>query len=208
MKAYLLDLDGTVAASEPLKARAISLACATYGVDADHRVYAEIMGQDWTSVTRHFFDAYRFDPPTDDFNARFRRFYVELIEAEIAETLGATQFVREARKKGMNVAVVSSAAGWMVQIVLAKLGLGTAFDLIVTQDDVTSHKPDPEAYLLALARLGIGAQDALVFEDSYAGLQAASAAGCRCIAVRHSFNETHDFSSAIRVIRSFSELLD
>lgn len=204
MKAYLFDLDGTLAASEPLKARALADACASYGVDADHLIYADVMGADWKTVTGHFFKTYRLDPAIDEFDARFRGFYLDLIEAEITETRGAIQFVRESRKQGIRVGVVSSAAPWMVERVLSKLDLRRAFDLVVTQEDVTSHKPDPEAYLLALSRLRASADETLVFEDSSAGLKAASAAGCRCIAVRHAFNSKHDFSTALRVIESFS----
>ena len=208
MKAYLFDLDGTLADSEVLKARALAQACASYGIEADHLIYAEVMGKDWKAVTGHFFKAYGFDPVFDEFNNRFRGFYLDIIEAEISETQGAMQFVLESRKAGIRVGVVSSAAAWMVEKVLSKLDLSSAFDLIITQEDVRSHKPDPEAYLLALSRLRTDAKDALVFEDSFAGLKAATSAGCRCIAVRHAFNTSHDFSGAFREIRGFGEVFD
>ncbi|MBR1092542.1 HAD family phosphatase [Bradyrhizobium manausense] len=205
MKVYLFDLDGTLAASEPLKARALANACASYGVEADHLIYADVMGADWKTVTAHFFSTYRLNPPLDEFDARFREYYLDLIEAEVTETRGASGFVRESRKRGIRVGVVSSAAPWMVERVLSKLELSGAFDLVVTQEDVTSHKPDPEAYLLVLSRLRTSAAETLVFEDSYAGLKAANAAGCNCIVVRHAFNGKHDFSAALRVIDGFSE---
>lgn len=208
MKAYLFDLDGTLAASEALKARALAQACASYGIVANHLIYAAVMGEDWQSVTRHFFKTYRLAPVVDEFNDRFSGFYLDLIETEISETQGAIQFVQESRKRGIKVGVVSSAALWMIEKVLSKLDLSSAFDLIISQEDVTSHKPDPEAYLLALSRLQMNAEDVLVFEDSSAGLKAASAAGCRCIAIRHDFNRGHDLSSAYLEIRSFGEVLD
>jgi len=92
---------------------------------------------------------------------------------------------------------------------LARAGvdLQNSFDLVITREDVTRRKPDPEAYLLALSRLRLSAKDTIVFEDSSAGLKAATAAGCRCIAVRHAFNSKHDFSGAFREIESFSEVL-
>jgi beta-phosphoglucomutase-like phosphatase (HAD superfamily) len=48
-------LDGTLAASEVLKARALAQACASYGAQANHLIYADVMGEDWPAVTRHFF---------------------------------------------------------------------------------------------------------------------------------------------------------
>ena len=207
MIAYLLDLDGTLAASEVLKARALAQACASYGADANHLIYADVMGEDWKAVTGHFFKKYSLNPVFDEFNDRFRGLYLDLIEAEISATQGAVQFVLDARNSGIKVGLVSSAATWMVERVLSKLDLHDLFDLIITQEDVTRHKPDPEAYLLALSRLRTCARDTLVFEDSSAGLKAATAAGCRCIAVRHSFNGKHDFSGAFREIESFTEVL-
>jgi HAD superfamily hydrolase (TIGR01509 family) len=208
MRTYLFDLDGTLAASEPLKARALAHACASYGVEANHMIYADVMGADWKTVRGHFFETYRLNPVIDEFDERFRDLYLDLIEAEITETRGATQFLRKSRKQGIRIGLVSSAAPWMVERVLSKLDLIHAFDLVVTQEDVTSHKPDPEAYLLALSRLRASAEETLVFEDSSAGLKAASAAGCCCIAVRHAFNSKHDFSAAIRVIEGFNEFSD
>jgi HAD superfamily hydrolase (TIGR01509 family) len=207
MKAYLFDLDGTLAASEALKARALAQACASYGAKANHLIYADVMGEDWPTVTGHFLKRYDLRPPFDEFNDRFRGFYLDLIEAEVSETQGARQFVLETRSSGTTIGVVSSAATWMVEKVLAKLDLQNSFDLVITQEDVARHKPDPEAYLLALSRLRVSAKDTLVFEDSSAGMKAAKAAGCHCVAVRHAFNGKHDFSGALREIESFSEVL-
>jgi beta-phosphoglucomutase-like phosphatase (HAD superfamily) len=158
MKACLFDLDGTLVASETLKARALARACASYGAEADYLIYAEVMGEDWPTVTAHFFKTYSLSPVFDEFNDRFRGFYLDLIEAEITATQGAIQFVFDTRNSGIKVGVVSSAATWMVQTVLSKLDLHNSFDLIITREDVAHHKPDPDAYLLALSRLRVGAK--------------------------------------------------
>jgi beta-phosphoglucomutase-like phosphatase (HAD superfamily) len=54
---------------------------------------------------------------------------------------------------------------------------------VVTADDVTHGKPDPEGYLIALERLGLPGSDALSFEDTHFGVMAAVAAGMRCVGV-------------------------
>ena len=66
------------------------------------------------------------------------------------------------------------------------------------------HKPDPEAYLLALSRLNVAADKAIIFEDSAPGLQAGLASGCEVIAFQHSFNINNDFSGALKIIDDFS----
>ncbi len=81
------------------------------------------------------------------------------------------------------VAVVSGASRVEIELVLGAAGLRDAVSTIVPAEDVRAGKPDPEGYLLALERLGVAPAEALVFEDSEAGVLAAKAAGARCIAL-------------------------
>ncbi|MEV8623567.1 HAD-IA family hydrolase [Streptomyces sp. NPDC051079] len=80
-------------------------------------------------------------------------------------------------------AVVSSSPAAWVEEHLRRLGLRHHFAFLVTGDDTARHKPEPDLYLLALERAGVGADDALAVEDSPTGVRAARAAGLRCVAV-------------------------
>ena len=86
------------------------------------------------------------------------------------------------------------------------LGLENEFDVIITQDHVSAHKPDPEAYNLALSKFGVLPSQAIVFEDSTAGIQAGLACGCKVIAVAHEFNGKNDLSGAVKLIGSYEEM--
>lgn len=55
--------------------------------------------------------------------------------------------------------------------------------VVVTADDITRAKPDPEIFLLAAERLGVAPEDCLVVEDAPYGVTAGVAAGCRVLAV-------------------------
>lgn len=206
-KAYLFDLDGTLAASEGLKGRALAAACVACGGIADPNLYVDVMGEDWPTVTNHFFRNTKIAPDVHEFNEKFRAVYLQMLDQEAALTSGGFELISRAKEHGIKIGLVSSAAPWMVEKVLAKLRLDEAFDVVITQEDVSRHKPDPEAYLLALKRLRMRPNDVLVFVDSRAGLQAAMAAGCRCVAVRHDFNVNHDLSGAIATIGDFTEIL-
>jgi beta-phosphoglucomutase len=83
------------------------------------------------------------------------------------------------------VAVVSGAARAEIGSVLGATGLTAAVAVLVSADDVTEGKPDPEGYRVALARLddGIDAEEVVVFEDTEAGVAAAKGAGMPCLAV-------------------------
>lgn len=206
-KAYLFDMDGTLVNSEPLKGKALALACSDYGADVDFNIYKAVMGESWTVVTGHFFKAANISPSIDEFNRNFRKYYEALIKGQLALTPKAAQYIDSLINKGMRCGVVSSAATWMVEQILEQLGLQNKFDIIITQEHVTKHKPDPEAYNMALSKLGIENASVLVFEDSTAGINAGIQSGCDVVAIRHEFNQQNDLSLAKYVIDDFGELL-
>ena len=80
------------------------------------------------------------------------------------------------------LAVVSGATRSEVELVLRAAGLDV-FEVIVSAEDVTRGKPDPEGYVLALRRLRLQAADAVAIEDAPPGIAAAKAAGLSCVAV-------------------------
>jgi sugar-phosphatase len=60
-------------------------------------------------------------------------------------------------------------------------GLRDLFALVLSQDDVTRGKPDPQPYLLAAERLGLSPDELLVFEDTDVGVASAKAAGAQVV---------------------------
>ncbi len=81
------------------------------------------------------------------------------------------------------LAVASSAHRRVIEAALDALGLASAFEVVVSSDDVGIGKPAPDVYLEAARRLGLPPSRCLVLEDSLAGVQAARAAGMRVVLV-------------------------
>jgi beta-phosphoglucomutase len=100
-------------------------------------------------------------------------------------TAGLREAVRYASAR-VPVAVVSGAYRREIEPVLAGAQLVPHVTAVVTADDVSRGKPDPEGYRLALAALGDGLapRDVVAFEDTEAGVASATGAGLRCLAVR------------------------
>lgn len=203
---YLFDMDGTLVNSEPLKGKALSLACADYGSDIDFNIYKDVMGESWPVVTGHFFENAGISPDLAEFNKHFRAHYERLLAEHLELNKGAKTYIEQLNLSGKKCGVVSSAATWMVDNILEALGLNQAFDIVITQEHVTKHKPDPEAYNLALSKLAIAPERALIFEDSTAGVLAGAASGCEVIAIKHEFNGKNDLSGAVKTIESYEEM--
>jgi beta-phosphoglucomutase len=120
---------------------------------------------------------------------RKRDLYVSFARAGMVSVAGVREFVAALSRLGIPRAVGTSASRFDVDRMLSGVGLRRHFDVIVTADDVTQGKPDPEVYELAAARLGMPAEACIVFEDSLVGIVAARRAGMRAIGVTTAHSE-------------------
>ncbi|GAB1452691.1 HAD family phosphatase [Draconibacterium sp.] len=206
--AYLFDMDGTLVDSEKLKGLALVKTCGHFGGCVDVDSYKMVMGKSWGEVTNYFFAKAQIAPDFYEFNAVFKQAYQELLLNELKPNSNVVELLSNLKERGKKIGIVSSAFGWMVDQVLTQLDLKKFFDVVVTQEDVTLHKPDPEAYFLALKKLELPGSEVLIFEDSESGVVAAKNAGCDTVALMHDFNTNHDFSLALRAIEDFNAFLE
>ena len=120
-----------------------------------------------------------------DVEALRERRWQRKLELVAAQPLlpGVRDYLAAARRLGLKLAVASSASRGWVAGHLERLGVLSAFDAIVTADDVTRVKPDPEIYLTVVAALGLDPEQAIAIEDAPNGLLAARRAGLFTVAV-------------------------
>ena len=91
--------------------------------------------------------------------------------------------MRRLHAQGWQQAIASSAPGENVGVMLRALALDGMFEAIVSAEDVTKGKPDPQVFLAAAERLGVAPDRCIVVEDAAVGVQAARSAGMRCMGV-------------------------
>jgi len=204
LSAVIFDLDGTLVQTESLKAESYARAASELRpgvVDplAVIAAYDQCIGLPRDQVAQMLLDRFGLadaagalqhaldvSTPRDAFLA----LRVKVYEAMIAnrdllvrqELPYATALVRRLKADGYSIALTTVSHAAQALIVLDTLKLRDQFDVIVTIDDVTHGKPDPEIYLLAARRLSMPPSQCLAIEDSLPGVQAAVAAGMLCIA--------------------------
>jgi HAD superfamily hydrolase (TIGR01509 family) len=124
----------------------------------------------------------RLDPVT--MRTRYRRESDLLIHASVILP-GAAEMFEQARGHGMKLAIGSSSPHSWVDTHLKRLGIFYYFNPIICQDDVPpgKTKPNPDIYLKALEQLKVQSSEAVVFEDSPNGVEAARRAGILVVAV-------------------------
>lgn len=104
------------------------------------------------------------------------------------------------------MAIVSSTLRRHFDQVHQRTGIPSHMAFVVTAEDCTRFKPDPQPYQIALRRAGIAAADAVVVEDSERGLRAAQAAGLACIMVPHALTRGDHFDGALAVLDSLQDI--
>ncbi len=117
---------------------------------------------------------------------------------------GVAELIAAAAQRGLTLAVVSSSPlGWVCGH-LTRLGVRDSFAVLVTGDEPGRRKPAPDLYCLALLRTGLTAAEVIAFEDSQVGVQAATAAGLRCVAVPNAAASDADLQTAGLVLDSLA----
>jgi HAD superfamily hydrolase (TIGR01509 family) len=135
--------------------------------------------------------------------------YTEMVaEGRLPPRPGIRRIISAAQDAGWRLGVASTSAEASVRAILEyAVGKERAdrFDVFLAGDCVPKKKPAPDIYLLALDRLGVPPDGVLVVEDSRNGLEAAHAAGLRCLVTVNGYTEKEDFSEALLVVSSLGD---
>jgi len=208
LKALIFDFDGLILDTETPEFDVLQKLYAEFGCELSIESWGQIIGGS---------DAATFDPVADlerltgrsldrqSIRDRWRRQADALIERNPILP-GVTEILDEARRLGMKLAVASSSPHEWVDAHLTRLGLFDRFETVVCSDDVSRTKPSPELFLLALSRLNVRADEAVVFEDSPNGVKAARAAGIFVVAVPNPLTAQLTFEGENLRLRSLAEL--
>jgi HAD superfamily hydrolase (TIGR01509 family) len=182
IKALLFDLDGTLTHTDPIHLRAVQRLLADHDRTIDEAGFREqVSGRSNVEIGLRLFP----DRTADEHvallarkEALFREFALDLVPLA-----GAIELINQARERGLGLALVTNAPRENVGHMLGAIGASGRFDTIVYGDEMARPKPDPLPYLTGLERLGATADEALAFEDSPPGVQAAKAAGIVTVGV-------------------------
>lgn len=176
IKTALFDFDGVVVDTEPIYDIFWNEAGKRYGLGIDN----------FAAVIKGTTLPYIMDKYFSDRSEEFRKMVVkESTEYESTMPLpampGSMEFLHMLKDKGVQIGLVTSSDDTKVARAFKLHHLENMFDTVVTADRITRGKPDPMCYLLAANDLGVSPADCLVFEDSFAGIQAGTDAGMRVI---------------------------
>ena len=176
-KGAVFDQDGLMFDTEAIFIRAWAQAGETLGIvipDGFHTAVCGSSGEGMKKIIRDWIP----DVDCDALTSLTYRISYEIQSRELPEKPGLHEILDFFRSHGVKMAVASSSHRLPIERNLERSGIRACFDAVVSGEDVSRGKPDPEAFRTAAERLGLSPADCYVFEDSLNGIRAGRAAGC------------------------------
>lgn len=174
MKLVIVDLDGTLFDTKDVNYHAYKDAILPYGYDIDYKYYCEFCNG------RHYLDFLPQITTTDSatlsaMHSAKKILYKKHLD-KVVLNKGLVDIIR-LMKSEYKTAVVTTASKENCYDILNEFNLVDLFDLILTREDISKTKPDPEGFLKAMQHFGVSPEYTIIFEDSDVGLQAAENSG-------------------------------
>jgi HAD superfamily hydrolase (TIGR01509 family) len=180
--AAIFDLDGTLADTMPVHYSVWREVAPRYGLTFPEERFYSMGGVPTAKIaaTLAAEQGLAIDPSVV---AREKEALVLQRVGEVQPIAAVVEIARRCREEGP-IAIASGGSRAMVERTLRQIGLYDWFEVIVTAEDTTRHKPEPDVFLEAARRLGVSPAICTVYEDTDLGLEAARRAGMRGVDVR------------------------
>jgi len=212
LDAVIFDFDGIIVDTEPLHYKAFQELLVPLGLGYSWGQYLDTyMGFDDRDAFREAFRAAGralSDAELKSLMKAKAEAFLQIVSGGVAPYAGVVELIRSISGT-LPLALCSGAVRGDIDPILAQLGLTGVFDTLVTADEVAASKPDPESYRLAVRRLQelfpgrVQPERSIAIEDTPAGIQSATGAGLRVLAVTNSYPEER-LTGACRVVTSLA----
>lgn len=216
LQAVIFDFDGVICDSEFLHYQALNAIFNRFGVDIPKEVHWEkYLGysdlENIQAVNRDYSMGLD-DKAIAEQIAEKKLIFDELINNDTVIIDGVTEFIQMLVDHNIPRAICSGALRSDIDLMLSGASFADVFEVIVSADDVTHGKPDPQGYQMALQQLNaknntsIKPAECIVIEDSHWGLEAAAAAGMNPIAVTNTYSSEELNHKAKKIVNKLDEL--
>ena len=190
----IFDFDGTLADTSTLHERAFKEILKPYSINFK---YKDIAGKRTKDAIDHIIQCAGKEFAKDELEKLVhtkQKLVRKLIKSDLKPIEGVNEFLAWAKKRYF-LALCTSGSRETIEISLEKIGYLNFFNLMICSEDVSNGKPNPEGFLKIINITKIKKNNALIFEDSEIGIEAAKRAGIDFIDVRNGFFKNFRFYS-------------
>ena len=196
VQAIVFDLDGLMVDSEPIAKQAWRTLLARYGHVLDKDTVNDLFGLRLADSSRLVKERFELPLTIEQLAAEKSEIFLASLDGNLRPMPGLFGLLRAVDSRGLLRAVATSSRGDCALAALRIIGVDDGFAALITADLVQNGKPAPDSYLAAADALSLPPSACLALEDSPYGVQAAKAAGMRCVAVPNEITAELDLGEA------------
>lgn len=203
-RAFIFDLNGTMIDDMSYHIKAWYRIVNEMGAKLDYdQVKEECYGKNGELLERVFPGRFS-DTEKDTISIDKEKQYQQEYRPHLKLINGLDKLLTEAKENNIKMAIGSAAIRFNIDFVLDGLDIASYFDAIVSADDVSTSKPDPETFIKCAQKMGVNPADCIVFEDSPKGVEAAQRAGMKAVVIT-TMSEAEEFSQFDNVIQYITD---
>lgn len=201
LAAVILDMDGLMFDTGRLAYEAYLLSAKRYDYQMTPDVYYDLTGRTHPAILEKMKQLYGEDQPIEKWRKAMIEEKENLLQKQqrVYTKKGLLTLLDYAKTQDIKVIVASSNLNSQIERYLALENITTYIDDIVSGEEVTHGKPDPEIFLRALAKSGVSKEEAIVFEDSIVGITAANRAQLRSILIPDDLTDLPTYQGKVAV---------
>ncbi len=193
IKGIIFDMDGVLVVNDHAHSEAFVIWSQRHNITLPEGFLSSYYGKGNDEIFRGIVGPEVSDEDISKFGAEKEEIYREVYSKSIAPTPGLIETLTELKRRGIKMAVGSSAIIENVDFVLDSLGIREYFSAISHSGLVERAKPAPDIFLLAAKLMELEPSECFVFEDAFAGVRAARSAGMKVGVLATSFSrEQHN----------------
>lgn len=181
MKAVIFDMDGVIIDSQSIADRLLTQTAMQFGVQLTKTELQSMHGVPIEVFWQHIKEKYNLPESAAFYHSHYDVEEEIRLYHDLMPIVGIPELIEDLKEHNIPLALATSASRYRMQKVLDIFELHDTFDAVVTKDDVTHAKPDPEIFLKAAATLLVHPKDCIVIEDAVNGLLAAKEADMKCV---------------------------
>lgn len=209
IRAFILDMNGTMIDDMGFHNEAWAEMLAARGVPISKDEFMrQTAGMTNPEILRLMVNPEISDDEIGVFAKAKEEMYRSRFRPHLKPVAGLVELLQAAREAGIKIGVATAAPTDNIEFVLKGLALEPYLDAVVGASDITRGKPDPEIFLKSAERLGVSPDECMVFEDAFAGIEAARRAGMPVIAITTSLtpDELADLPHVVQIVPDFTSL--
>ncbi len=208
----IFDMDGMIFSTEPLYFQCYQEAAREKGLDFPFELFVRCIGISLEEASKIIRNSFGRDVDVPDLYKQCGHIFEKYMDTHfIPPRAGVQTMLQTLTARGFKIGMATSNGRAWVEKLLKQADLSHYFKAIVTAQDVSKPKPDPEVYLRAAAQLKSDVKECLAFDDSVAGATAAISAGMRTVVIPDlkqpdSFVRQHAFRIYDSMPQAYEEL--